>query len=129
MGCAACSARGSDEIWRERAAAIVSGEPSPSPGDDAVVFLRQAISGNEILCTGTLIAPNLVATARHCVAYVTTGPFQCTVRGEPIAVADGGGTIGADVPPQSIEIYSGEVPGQVPVAAGLDIVSTRSLTS
>jgi hypothetical protein len=125
----ACAGSEASEERRETRAAIVLGEPSPSPDDDAVVLLRHELQGGEFLCTGALVAPNLVVTARHCVAYVNDGLFQCSVRGEAIPGPDGGGILGADVPPESIEVYAHEVPGAVPVAKGRQIVSTLSLTS
>jgi hypothetical protein len=129
LTCAACGANGAGEPTAARAAAIVSGEPSPSPADDAVVLLRNLMVAGGAVCTATMVAPNLLATARHCVAYGTDAAFLCTVRGEPIPVSDGGGILGADVPPDSIEIYSGEVTGSTLVAKGQEIVSTLSLTN
>jgi hypothetical protein len=126
--CAGCAARGRDDAPRRQSTAIVSGEPSPSPDDDAVVLIRHVTADGEILCTGTLVAANLVVTARHCVSFVNDGLFQCTVRGEPIALTDGGGVLGADIAPESIEVYTGAVPGSVPVARGQEIISTLSLT-
>jgi Trypsin len=123
-----CGTHVESDATREQAAPIVFGEPSPSPDDDAVVLLRHVQPEGEYLCTGTMIAPNLVVTARHCVAFASEAEFQCTVQGEPIAVGDGGGVLGADIPAESIEVYAGEIPGSVPVAKGREIVSTLSLT-
>jgi hypothetical protein len=126
---AACGATGAGEPTAERAAAIVAGEPSPSPADDAVVLLRNLTVAGGAICTATMVAPNLVATARHCVAYASEGSFLCSPRGEPIALSDGGGLLGADVPADTIEIYAGEVTGSTLVAKGQEIVSTLSLTT
>jgi hypothetical protein len=43
----------------------------------------------ELICSGVLIAPNLVATARHCVDQVTTPSIDCstTAFGSPIGAA------------------------------------------
>jgi len=129
LASSACGASREDDPTAERSAAIVAGERSPSPDDDGVVFVRHGADATEVICTGTLIAPNLVVTARHCVAYMNGGAFQCTVHGDPISIGDGGGILGPDVPAESIEIHSGEVPSGAPVAQGREIVSTLSLTN
>src|SRR5215207_6280492 len=45
--------------------AIVGGTTSTTEQDGAVLISEDGIRS----CTGTLIAPNLVLTARHCVSY------------------------------------------------------------
>ncbi|MDP9002820.1 MAG: trypsin-like serine protease, partial [Myxococcota bacterium] len=45
---------------------ILNGDAATAP-DSPIVYL----SGPEGTCTATLIAPNLVVTARHCVAQTT----------------------------------------------------------
>ncbi len=43
-----------------------------------VAIVRQDLSTGEIaLCSGALLAPNLVATARHCVATLSSDPVDC----------------------------------------------------
>ncbi len=43
-----------------------------------VVQLAQAQQNMVAFCTGVLLAPNLVATARHCVAQLTSTTIDCT---------------------------------------------------
>lgn len=77
---------------------IVHGRASKAT-QDAVVMLAV---GDEGVCTGTLVAPNLVLTARHCVAE-TEAEIACAPDGRPLA----GGRIGADYPPRSIVVRTG----------------------
>jgi hypothetical protein len=44
-----------------------------------VVAVAEQVSQGFGLCSGSLLAPNLVATARHCVAQVISQPIDCTV--------------------------------------------------
>jgi hypothetical protein len=99
------------------------------PADNAIVLLRHAATGTETVCSATLVAPNLIVTSRHCVAYTTEAGYKCTPSGELVEGPDGGGHIGVDVPAEAIEIHSGPQPSAAPVALGKQIISTLSLTS
>ncbi len=82
---------------------IIAGTPS-GDADNAVVLLvafnqQQALSRT---CTATLVAPNLVLTARHCVAAVSAGTYACAPDG---TVAEGpGGTVMADRAPADLYV-------------------------
>src|SRR4051794_6715975 len=81
------AARTESPSIRRIAEGIVNGSPS-SASDNAVVYI--AINGKSgDYCTGTLIAPNLVLTARHCVSAldetVECGAF--TVQQAPSTLA------------------------------------------
>ncbi|HLV22359.1 MAG TPA: hypothetical protein VKZ49_15810, partial [Polyangiaceae bacterium] len=59
----------------ERQEGVVGGEGSPAGGDDdAVLLLRAETEIGEVICTATLIAPNLVVTTLHCVAITSPEP-------------------------------------------------------
>jgi len=69
-------------------AAIIKGTTSPA-SQDSVVLIQM---GQEGFCTGTLIAPNLVLTARHCVSR---------------SAEDDCGTLQGDMPPATLAIAVG----------------------
>jgi secreted trypsin-like serine protease len=66
----ACALDGStDEDWSEGQEPIINGELPDEPMHDAVVSLHQRVGTTwylSIYCTGTLIAPDVVMTAAHC---------------------------------------------------------------
>ncbi|HVH41669.1 MAG TPA: trypsin-like serine protease, partial [Labilithrix sp.] len=54
------------------------------------------------LCTGTVVAPNLVLTARHCVAD-TDDSALCTANGTALS----GAVVHADRSPSDLDVYRG----------------------
>lgn len=55
------------------------------------------------LCSGALVAPNLILTARHCVSRAVTATPSCDARGR----SHNGDHLAEDVDPASIAIYTG----------------------
>ncbi len=110
--------------------AILSGTTVTAP-DSPVLFLR----GEEGTCTATLIAPNLVVTARHCVADTPEGMFSCTSDGDLVVTGTGAGEIGADDPSSSLAFYTnarviaGTTMTGAPDVVGATTISTNSTTS
>lgn len=90
---------------------MVGGTPS-TKADDSVVLILTHIASKDpkdgqyfLPCTGTLLAPNLVLTARHCVSPTGDGVFTCNVDG---SVRGGSGaTFAADVPPSESHVFVG----------------------
>lgn len=105
--------------------AIVNGEPSPEEEDAVVEVTIPEASA----CTGTLIAPNLVVTASHCVSeYDIYGPFTCSDKGVLIPQREGAGRLGAPLPANLVEIRMGREPrGRDPDAHGIRTFNSRTV--
>jgi MYXO-CTERM domain-containing protein len=105
LGClAGCSAApGPVEETRQAKQAVIKGVAS-DPSQDAVVLLvhydRATYAFGE--CTGTLLAPNLVLTARHCVAD-TDQSAACDETGKPLAE----GSIYKDHRAETMYVFTG----------------------
>jgi hypothetical protein len=105
------------------AAAVVGGSEA-QPGDEATV---QLVASRNI-CSGALVAPNLVVTAAHCVSAFRTGYFSCNAAGDLEQDGSGSGELGGPLDPRDIAIHTGSPPGEV-VARGLSIVSTGTISA
>lgn len=109
-------------------AAIVKGEPSDDAQDATVLVMHYdalakgggAASG----CTGTLLAPTLVLTARHCVA-ITDPSAACSENGEAIE----GGVVRQNHTPSAIFVFGGKerpdfLSGDLHPSRGVEILDT-----
>jgi MYXO-CTERM domain-containing protein len=80
LGLVACSAAGAGESLGESEHAIADGDFDTKQHDVFALVMHH--DGGGALCTGTLIAPNLILTARHCVSeggsidYVVCGASE-----------------------------------------------------
>ena len=68
---------------------VLYGEVSGAD-EDGVVMVVASLSNVSHACTGSLLAPNLLITARHCVANFTDEPFTCGPDGELVSTGGGG---------------------------------------
>ena len=92
-----------DERVGATGSAIISGKASAADQDAVVLLVSPIDSTSAFECTGTLIAPNLVLTARHCVAKTTEAAFACDEKGGGTA----GGAVGSDFPATNVLVFAG----------------------
>jgi hypothetical protein len=81
---------------------IIGGSDSDASQNSVVRLILRSDLGI-YTCSGTLIAPNLVLTARHCVSATADGNVGCNVAG----VGDAGGVVGADYEPSALSVSVG----------------------
>ncbi|MDB4936074.1 MAG: hypothetical protein JWP87_3046 [Labilithrix sp.] len=94
---------------------IVSGVPDHNR-DPAVVAVR---IGSDALCTGTLISPRLVLTARHCTS-ATVDAVACPASGVQVL---------GDRDPSTLSILVGDdVPSAHLVAHGVSVIAPSGVT-
>jgi hypothetical protein len=129
LGCAdvGTSPSASPTLAAERAA-VVGGERSGPGAEDAVLLLHGNAGGRELICSASLVAKNLVVTARHCVSHLIEGLFSCSTRGELIEGDPNAGRLGMHLPADTFEFFGGPPPHDAPVARGKQVLSTLSDT-
>lgn len=92
--------------------------------EDAVVALRVGKPGAYELCTGALIAPNVVLTARHCVSRNATTSVSCDAEGG----SSNGPHVLGDEAPGDVAVFVGSAPrfGALPSARARAIVAPET---
>lgn len=103
---------------------IVFGERSVDSDDSVVQVTAHPPGSVPQSCTGTLVAPNIVLTALHCVAQYTSGDINCRPDGSLSSTATGAGAIGELASPDQVEIRTGVYPGAAPQAVGVKLFGT-----
>ena len=126
---AACGST-SDEATGAVASAIIGGKATDASQNGVVLVMHYDAlqSAGATGCSGALIAPNLVLTARHCVS-VTDETSTCTAQGK----AAFGGKVYADEDPTKLFVFGGvERPdflsGAVHPSFGTQILTTGAMT-
>ena len=125
LGCAAESGSEPVDVRVAPATAkpsIFGGEIDDDTAEaSGVVALRVGTGSTFELCSGALIAPNVVLTARHCVTRNTTTAVACDEKGK----SANGAHVTADEDPSVIGVYLGASPSfaKAPVARARAIVA------
>jgi len=104
--------------------AIAYGEAS-GVEDDGIVQVRSNAGSVIQNCTGTLVAENLLLTARHCVAQFVDDTFSCTSDGE-LVEGSKGGQIGPPLTPSAISIRVGAIDTAPVAALGKQVFTLQS---
>lgn len=132
LSCSTPAPEDRDEHTSKATAAIVKGTESDASQDAAVLVMHyDALSkggGAASSCSGSLLAPNLVLTARHCVAVTDSGA-ACNSEGKPIA----GGVVEGDHEPSALYVFAGKdrpnfLAGTARPARGKEIITTGAKT-
>lgn len=96
--------------------AIVHGAPDRGRHPAVLALLAQDALGTT-LCTGALVAPDLVLTARHCVSYLRSEAVRCPSTSAQIS---------GDRPPASILVLRGDDARTAqPIAKGAEILAPK----
>jgi hypothetical protein len=86
---------------------IIKGKLSAEDQDSVILLIHSDFSSYFAACTGTLLAPNLVLTARHCTSETVEAAFGCDSKGNLISDGSGGGKVGKDFDPKTLHVYTG----------------------
>lgn len=78
-------------------------ERETAPGVVAIATVQSDNPSHVSLCSGAVIAPNLLLTARHCVSRAVTATPSCDARGK----SHNGEHLSDDVDPAAISVYVG----------------------
>lgn len=123
----ACSTPSETDVSASSVSSELIGGNLSGSAYDAVVFLRGYPSNNTFSdCSGTLLSPSVLITAKHCVSEVVIGKFICSGAGSLIADGTGAGQFGAKLDPARLEVYTGAQPNGAPAAHGRAIFTSES---
>ena len=111
----------SHEKWVATQQDILKGQLS-GPNEDMTVKVESVDAANGTIwnCSGTLVAPNLLVTARHCIAAFVEQTFTCDADGNLVSSGPGGRTGALDDPTQ-ISVKPGTTASIKAVAKGVSI--------
>lgn len=99
-----CSDIENPGAFSQEGAAIVNGERSDASDDGVIQIQRRG----GVACTGSMIAPNVVLTALHCVAeFSQDSGFVCSPDGTVAPTSPVDGTLGATYDPSLFDIRIG----------------------
>lgn len=120
----ACSAPAPETLAIDEAP-VLYGSLSTSE-EDMVVEVVSKTDTVSHTCTGTLLSPNVVITARHCVSAYVDAPFTCTPDGE-LTPNSQGGKMGPLLEPNRITVSKGVKPTGI-IAVATKVFGTQATT-
>jgi hypothetical protein len=85
---------------------IYGGEIDDDANSSPAVVAVQVVSTSIVLCSGSLVAPNVLVTARHCVSAAVSDSVLCEESG----ASGSGAQLGADADPSTIQVFTGARP-------------------
>jgi hypothetical protein len=123
VGCADAPDTGSSSLSE----AVVGAEASGDSDDFVVrVTSHETKPLDDVTCSGTLLAPNLLVTALTCVTvFEALGAFSCESDGN-LQAGDDAGWIGETLEPGRVEVSAGTALPPVVVAHGTRVLGTGS---
>ncbi len=124
---AGCGSAELDSLGRSRHA-IMGGEPSTPEYDGIVLLTLDDGEETPSSCTGTLISPLVVVTAKHCVWPQASGSFVCSGAGDLIDEGSGAGTFGLPLAPETIAVHVGTTASQEDTVAHVSRVLATPTT-
>lgn len=128
-----------EDVGRVRQEILGGGSSDESQDAVVMIFNYDPAANRRVgICTGALIAPRLVLTARHCVSKVNPDLLACDVDGTPLR----GGEIGPNYEAANLYVFTGKsrpeligaAPPELdttkwkPSGRGLEIIDDRSAT-
>src|SRR5262249_42593854 len=103
---ASCHSDATAEDLGQVRQAILGGTASDDSQDAVVMIVNyDPVANRRVgICSGALVAPRLVLTARHCVSHANTELMACDVDGTPLRA----GEVGANYDAPNLYIFTGK---------------------